>query len=82
MTADEKGFKPAQRHVQEGDSRIARVLANDRRYVRHRGRVPTAQRVEGAAGGPPVTIEISTDKDRRLTFQCGMGMYKSAVVVN
>ena len=29
----------------------------------------------------PTTIDIPTDTDRKLTFQCGMGMYKSAVVV-
>ena len=29
----------------------------------------------------PVTITIPTDKEQKLTFQCGMGMYKSSVVV-
>lgn len=31
--------------------------------------------------GKPVTIDIPTDKEQTLTFQCGMGMYKSAVVI-
>jgi plastocyanin domain-containing protein len=29
----------------------------------------------------PVAITVPTDKAQTLTFQCGMGMYKSAVVV-
>lgn len=32
--------------------------------------------------GTPVTIDVPTDKEQKLTFQCGMGMYKSAVVIN
>jgi plastocyanin domain-containing protein len=29
----------------------------------------------------PVTVDIPTDADQKLTFQCGMGMYKSSVLV-
>jgi plastocyanin domain-containing protein len=29
----------------------------------------------------PVSITMPTDKEQKLTFQCGMGMYKSSVVV-
>ncbi len=31
--------------------------------------------------GKPVDIAIPTDKAQTLTFQCGMGMYKSSIVV-
>jgi plastocyanin domain-containing protein len=31
--------------------------------------------------GKAVSITIPTDKEQTLTFQCGMGMYKSSVVV-
>ncbi len=29
----------------------------------------------------PIAITIPTDKEQTLTFQCGMGMYKSTVVI-
>lgn len=29
----------------------------------------------------PVRIDLPSDKARTLTFQCGMGMYKSSVVI-
>ena len=29
----------------------------------------------------PVTVDIPTDKPQKLTFECGMGMYKSSVVI-
>jgi plastocyanin domain-containing protein len=29
----------------------------------------------------PVSITVPTDKEQKITFQCGMGMYKSSVVV-
>jgi len=30
----------------------------------------------------PVTVNVPTDKEQKLTFQCGMGMYKSSVVIS
>ena len=32
--------------------------------------------------GTPVTITVPTDTEQTLTFQCGMGMYKSKVLIS
>ena len=31
---------------------------------------------------PSLQAQMPTDKEQKLTFQCGMAMYKSSVVVN
>ncbi len=36
---------------------------------------------KGLALNQPVTIDVPTNDARTLTFQCGMGMYKGALVV-
>ena len=41
----------------------------------------TFRRAIGRGVDTPVAVNVPTDQARRLTFQCGMGMYRSAVLV-
>ena len=55
--------------------------------MRDEGRVPRAPEtgittLKDLPKNTPVKIDVPTDKEQKLTFQCGMAMYKSSVVVN
>jgi plastocyanin domain-containing protein len=82
ITADEKGFTPSSVTLKKGAPGKLVFLRTTDETCATEVVFPELAIKKDLPKGQPVTIEIPTDKDQKLTFQCGMGMYKSSVVVN
>jgi plastocyanin domain-containing protein len=82
VTADENGFKPSSVSFKKGAPASLVFTRTSDETCATEVVFPELNVKKELPKGKPVTIEIPTDKDQKLTFQCGMGMYKSAVVIN
>jgi plastocyanin domain-containing protein len=82
VTADEHGFQPSSVSFKKGAPASLVFLRTSDDTCATEVVFPELNVKKDLPKGKPVTIDIPTDKDQKLTFQCGMGMYKSAVVVN
>jgi plastocyanin domain-containing protein len=82
ITADEEGFKPSSVTLPKGSAgaRLVFTRTSDDTCATD-VEFPELGVKKDLPKNTPVTIEIPTDQERKLTFQCGMGMYKSSVVV-
>ena len=82
ITADENGFKPSSVTFKKGEpAKLVFTRTSDDTCATEVV-FPELNVKKDLPKGTPVTIDIPTDKEQKLTFQCGMGMYKSAVVVS
>lgn len=81
VTADARGFTPSSIDIARGGS--GRLV-----FTRTTAATCATAVVFPQLGierelpvGQPVAVEVPTDVARTLTFQCGMGMYRSKVLV-
>ncbi len=81
VTANEDGFKPSSVTFKKGAPASLEFIRTSDDTCATEVVFPQLNVKKDLPKGTPVRIEIPTDKDQRLTFQCGMGMYKSAVVI-
>lgn len=81
VTADDDGFKPSSVTVKKGAPATLVFTRKTDQTCATEVVFPELGIEKDLPRGVPVSIEVPTDKARTLTFQCGMGMYKSAVVV-
>lgn len=81
VTADDKGFKPSSVKLKKGVPATLVFTRTTDDTCATEVVFPQLDIKKDLPKGTPVTITVPTDKEQTLTFQCGMGMYKSAVVV-
>jgi plastocyanin domain-containing protein len=81
VTADERGFTPAAVQTQHGQKLTLRFTRTTDATCADKVVFPEAGIEKALPLKQPVDIEIPTNQARTLNFQCGMGMFKSAVLV-
>jgi plastocyanin domain-containing protein len=82
VAVDGKGFTPAEVRV-EKDKPASLVFTRTTESTCAREVVFPELKVQKALPlNTPVSVDVPTAEARTLTFQCGMGMFKSAVVIH
>jgi plastocyanin domain-containing protein len=84
VVADEKGFTPSLISLKssgKGDAREVTFTRTSDATCARDVVFPELGIKQALPLNQPVVIKVPVDAARTLTFQCGMGMYKSSVVV-
>lgn len=81
ITASDKGFAPSSVKVKKGAPATLVFTRTTDDTCAKEVVFPELSIKKDLPKGVAVAIDVPTDKEQTLTFQCGMGMYKSSVVV-
>ena len=81
VTADERGFTPAAVQTQRGQKLTLRFTRTTDSTCADKVVFPEAGIEKDLPLKQPVDVEVPTNKAGTLGFQCGMGMFKSAVLI-
>lgn len=81
VTADERGFTPAAVETNHGSKLTLRFTRTTDATCADKVVFPEAGIEQALPLKQPVDVIVPTDNARTLVFQCGMGMFKSAVVI-
>ncbi|MBI2391284.1 MAG: cupredoxin domain-containing protein [Deltaproteobacteria bacterium] len=81
ITADEKGFQPRSVAVKKGQATTLVFTRTSDDTCATSVVFPDIGVKKDLPLKQPVSIDVPVDTARTLTFQCGMGMYKSKVVI-
>jgi hypothetical protein len=81
VTANEHGFTPSSVTVAKGKPATLTFLRTTDETCATAVAFPEIGVKKDLPLNQPVEIEVPTTEARKLTFQCGMGMFKSSVVI-
>lgn len=81
ITANEDGFSPSSVKLKKGANTTLVFTRTTDQTCATEVVFPELNVKKDLPKGTPVSIPVPTDKEQTLTFQCGMGMYKSSVVI-
>jgi plastocyanin domain-containing protein len=82
ITANEKGFSPSSVALKKGEKAELVFTRTTDATCATEVVFPEINLRKELPLNQPVAVLVPTDTARTLTFQCGMGMFKSAVVIN
>jgi plastocyanin domain-containing protein len=81
VTVDAKGFSPSHVRVEKGKPASLVFVRTSDGTCAKQVVFPELKMEKDLPLNTPVAINVPTDQARTLTFQCGMGMYQSSVVI-
>jgi plastocyanin domain-containing protein len=81
VTVGENGFVPSKITVAKGERVTLELTRVTDDTCAKEVAFPELNLKQELPLNKPVQVPVPTDQARKLTFQCGMGMFKSAVVI-
>jgi len=82
VTVGDHGFQPSRITLKKGEKSTLRFTRTSDKTCATEVAFPELGIAKKLPLNQPVDVDVPVDKARMLTFQCGMGMYKSQVVIS
>ncbi len=82
VSVGDKGFQPSRVELKKGQDATLRFTRTSESTCATKVVFPELKVEKELPLNQAVDVKVPTGEPRRLAFQCGMGMYKSAVVIN